>query len=165
MLTQKPKKPKNTHLNSNNTVIKKIEIQNVTLIFTEKNMYNSHLQKTSKNLYTAMKFTFQISILTTAFSLHYNNLSTNCAVLQSITMYCNVLQCITMYCNVLQSVTISVRSRKAHLLLGFVLTANKQCLNFIWGHYMSVNIKNNYMTEQVCTCNRNTIIEIICTFK
>lgn len=47
MLTQKPKKPKNTHLNSNNTVIKKIEIQNVTLIFTEK----KHVQFTSsKNI-------------------------------------------------------------------------------------------------------------------
>lgn len=155
MLTQKPKKLKNTHLNSNNTVIKKIEIQNVTLIFTEKTCTIHIFKKTSKNLYTAMKFAFQISIITTAFSLHYNNLSTNCAV----------LQCITMYCNVLQSVTISVRSRKAHLLLGFVLTANTQCLNFIWRHYMSVNIKNKYMTEQVCTCNRNTIIEIICTFK
>lgn len=43
MLTQKPKKEKNTHFNSNKSVIKKIEIQNVTLIFTEKNMYNSHL--------------------------------------------------------------------------------------------------------------------------
>lgn len=144
MLTQKPKK-KTTHFNSNNTVIKKIEIQNVTLIFTEKTCTIHIFKKTSKNLYTAMKFAFQISILTTAFSLHYNNLSTNCAVLQCI--------------------TISVRSRKAHLSLGFVLTANKQCLNFIWGHYMSVNIKNKYMTEQVCTCNRNTIIEIICTFK
>lgn len=91
-LLKNQKNPKNTHLNSNNTVIKKIEIQNVTLIFTEKNMYNSHLQKTSKNLYTAMKFAFQISILTTAFSLHYNNLSTNCAVWQCITICYNLCQ-------------------------------------------------------------------------
>lgn len=102
MLTQKPKKPKNTHLNSNNTVIKKIEIQNVTLIFTEKNITIHIFKKTSKNLYTAMKFAFQISIITTAFSLHYNNLSTNCAVLQCITMYYNVLQCITICYNLCQ---------------------------------------------------------------
>lgn len=83
MLTQKPKKkPKKHSLKfKQHCYKKKIEIQNVTLIFTKKKPCTIHIfKKTSKNLYTAMKFAFQISILTTAFSLHYNNLSTNCAV-------------------------------------------------------------------------------------
>lgn len=91
-LLKNQKNPKHS-LKLKHHCYKKIEIQNVTLIFTKKNTCTIHIfKKTSKNLYTAMKFAFQISILTTAFSLHYNNLSTNCAVWQCITICYNLCQ-------------------------------------------------------------------------
>lgn len=72
MLTQKPK---NNHLNSNNTVFQKIKIPNLSLKFLhEKFMYNSYLTHKLKIFTQQRNSHFKSSILTTAFSLHYNNL-------------------------------------------------------------------------------------------
>lgn len=66
---------KNTHLNSNNTVFQKIKIPNLSLKFLhEKFMYNSYLTHKLKIFTQQRNSHFKSSILTTTFSLHYNNL-------------------------------------------------------------------------------------------